>query len=167
MSDNTVRRPRPEALATVGELTVQAYQADGYLSHDPDGGGYGSELRDAASRAEQAELLVAVDSGDTVLGSVTVARPGTRYAELCRDGELEFRMLAVAASARRRGVGEVLCRAVVDRAHELGAERVVLCTMEAMTTAHRLYERLGFRRVPERDWVPVPGLTLIAYVLEL
>jgi hypothetical protein len=36
-----------------------------------------------------------------------------------------------------------------------------------MTTAHRLYERLGFRRAPDRDFEPVPGILLWAYVLPL
>jgi hypothetical protein len=36
-----------------------------------------------------------------------------------------------------------------------------------MTSAQRLYERLGFRRDPEHDWSPVPGLLLVGYVLEL
>jgi ribosomal protein S18 acetylase RimI-like enzyme len=44
---------------------------------------------------------------------------------------------------------------------------MVLSTSTAMTTAHRLYERLGFVRLPERDWSPVPGVHLLAYVLDL
>ena len=39
--------------------------------------------------------------------------------------------------------------------------------MDTMRTAHRLYERLGFRRVPELDWTPVPHVQLIAYRLDL
>jgi hypothetical protein len=36
-----------------------------------------------------------------------------------------------------------------------------------MTTAHRIYERLGFTRLPERDWAPIPGLDLYAFALDL
>lgn len=36
-----------------------------------------------------------------------------------------------------------------------------------MPTAHRLYERAGFLRLPERDWTPQPDITLIAYGLRL
>jgi hypothetical protein len=36
-----------------------------------------------------------------------------------------------------------------------------------MRVAHRVYERLGFRRAPERDWSPVPGIELLAFVLAL
>ena len=36
-----------------------------------------------------------------------------------------------------------------------------------MRTAHRLYERAGFVRLPERDWSPVPGVNLLVYGLRL
>jgi hypothetical protein len=36
-----------------------------------------------------------------------------------------------------------------------------------MTTAHRLYERFGFTRLPERDWRPEPGVELLVYSREL
>ena len=42
---------------------------------------------------------------------------------------------------------------------------MVLSTDPRMTAAHRLYERLGFRRLPERDWTPVPGIDLLVYAL--
>ena len=36
-----------------------------------------------------------------------------------------------------------------------------------MADAHRLYTRLGFERVPDRDWEPVPGVSLIAFIKRL
>ncbi|WP_199430431.1 GNAT family N-acetyltransferase [Qaidamihabitans albus] len=161
-----IRVVRPGELAEVGELTVAAYQADGLLSHEGTES-YADELRDTAHRAGHAEVLVAVDGADTILGSVTVVRAGSPYAELARDGEVEFRMLAVAEHARGHGVGAALTRAVLDRAVALDAPRVVLCSLESMKTAHRLYERLGFRRLPERDWSPAPDVLLLAYALTL
>ena len=35
-----------------------------------------------------------------------------------------------------------------------------------MVAAHRLYERMHFRRATERDWSPIPGIELRAYVLD-
>lgn len=164
VSEIRIRQPEPDELVEVGELTVAAYLADGYLDSQHR---YATELRSAADRAEHAELLVAVDGVGALLGSVTVVRPGTKYAELSLDGELEFRMLAVSESARGRGVGETLTHAVLDRARELGRSRVVLCSLERMRPAHRLYERVGFTRMPDRDWEPEPGVPLLAYGMEL
>lgn len=160
--DPAVRLARPDERDAVGELTAHAYVADGRM--DPTDS-YVAQLRDAAARARHAELLVAAEREDRVLGTVTVCEPGSPLAEVSRPGELEFRMLAVAPEARNRGVGELLTRAVLDRAAVRGAQRVVLCSSEWMYTAHRLYTRLGFSRLPERDWQPVPGLQLIAFGL--
>jgi ribosomal protein S18 acetylase RimI-like enzyme len=167
MADIVVRPAREDEWAAAGAITVAAYQADRHI--DSHTGGYADKLVDARTRAREAELLVAVDAENTVLGTVTVVRPGTPYAEVSRDGEVEFRMLAVSPSARGRGVGEALVRAVVVRARELGARRLVMSSSEHMTTAHRLYQRLGFQRLSERDWQPVPGLDVMAlgFSLEL
>lgn len=159
----TVRPARVDELDAVGELTASAYVADGM---DPDGS-YVKVLADAASRARDAELLVAADAGERLLGTVTVCEPGTPWAELSRPGELELRALAVTPAAWGRGVGERLVRAVIDRAGERGAHRVVLCSTDYMHVAHRLYRRLGFTRLPGRDWQPVPGLQLLAFALDL
>lgn len=164
MGDVEIRPVRPEEYAAAGEVTVRAYDVDGHLAGDV---GYDATLRDIAGRTEQAEVLVAVDAAGEVLGTVTVVHPGSTYAEISRPGELEFRMLAVAPSARGRGIGELLTTAVLDRARALGIGKVVLSSLEGMRSAHRLYERLGFGRLVERDWRPFPHISLIAYQIDV
>jgi ribosomal protein S18 acetylase RimI-like enzyme len=156
----------PDELAAVGALTVAAYLTDGYLDGDADG--YAEHLRAAADRARDADLAVAVaeESGE-VLGTVTYCRAGTPWAEVSGHGEAEFRMLAVAPTARGRGVGEALATWCVDRARADGCHAVVLSTLPVMHAAHRIYQRLGFVRTPERDWYPEPEVPLITYRLEL
>lgn len=165
MSDVTVRPAVPADYQRIGELTVLAYTTAGYLD-DPGGGEYAALLRDVASRARHAEVLAAVNADGDVIGSVTVVRPDTQYAEVARDGEVEFRMLAVDPAGTRRGVGEALTCAVVDRARALGARRVVLSSLVQMATAHRLYTRLGFSRLPERDW-GLRYVSMLAFAMEL
>ena len=53
--------------------------------------------------------------------------------------------------------------AVLQRATEVCAHRVVLRSAEKMCAAHRLYARPGFVRLPKRDWQPMPGMTLLAF----
>ena len=160
MADLIIRPATEADLPAVGSVTVEAYRVDGYLDGTDD---YADTLADAESRLREAELLVAVDDSGAVLGSVTVVLPGTPYAEISQPGELEFRMLSVASSARGRGVGEALVRTVIDRARAADIAQVVLSSSEKMLAAHRLYERLGFTRLPERDWSPLPGVNLKAY----
>ncbi|WP_280340393.1 GNAT family N-acetyltransferase [Nocardia neocaledoniensis] len=156
-----LRTATPDDYTAVDELTVQVYVGDGYI--DPDDG-YVRELGDVAHRAAAAEVLVAVHE-DRIVGSLTVAAPGTPYAEIARPGELEFRMLAVSKDARGLGVGTALVRAVIDEARAGGYDAVALTTMGTMVDAHRIYKRLGFVGVPERDWATDDGLPL--YVMRL
>ena len=93
-----------------------------------------------------------------MLGSVTSCPPGSPWRELSVDGEGEFRMLAVAPSARGRGVGEALVRHCEERATAAGARRMWLATIDEMTHAQRVYARLGYRHEPSRDWDPVPDI---------
>ncbi|WP_343238430.1 GNAT family N-acetyltransferase [Streptomyces sp. SID13031] len=158
-----IRLARPAEYDEVGELTAEAYAADGFI---PEGSDYGRTLRNAADRAAKAELWVAADSTE-LLGTVTFCVPGSVYGELARDGEGEFRMLGVSAKARGRGIGTALSVHCIERSRELGYRRVVLSSARAMTTAHRVYERLGFTRLPERDWSPRPGVDLYAFSLAL
>lgn len=158
-----IRRAEPDELDRVGELTVRAYQSDGLVPLDS---GYDTQLRDARSRHAGAELLVAAEA-ESILGTVTFAVPGSPYAEVCHAGEAELRMLAVDPAARRRGVARALVQACLDRAREQGASALVLSSAVDMYPAHRLYTSLGFHRLPERDWSPVPGVDLLAFELPL
>jgi len=157
-SQVTVRAATPADYPAIARLTVAAYRADGQL---PDGNPYEPVLADVAGRAGAGELLVAEDQ-DTVVGTVLFVLPGSRFAELSGPGEAEFRMLAVDPASQGRRIGEALTRACLARAAELGCEAVVILTRDFSKPAHRLYERLGFVRVPERDWSPLPGVNLIA-----
>lgn len=164
-----IREARPEEYAAAGQVTLAAYQQDGLLAGTDD---YAETLLDTKRRAHEASLLVAVDEAagkaeSSVLGTATYCPPGSPYHELSGPGEGEFRMLAVAPAARGRGVGELLVRTILRLARADGHRAVVLSTTTGAHRAHRLYERLGFGRVPDRDWQPVPGLTLIAYRREI
>ncbi|MFE2282418.1 GNAT family N-acetyltransferase [Streptomyces sp. NPDC059454] len=167
--DIVIRPVQPGEYEELGEITAQAYLRDGLLDFgesDP----YLDRLRDVAKRAAAAEVLVADGSG-TVLGGVTFVPGGGPMGDMAGPGEAEIRMLAVAHAGRGRGAGEALVRACVDRARAAeGCRGIVLSTRPAMRSAHRLYERLGFTRAPERDWNPLPDVDdfmLLAYTLTL
>ena len=161
-----VRPARTSELADIGDLTVAAYLADGAVTEDDD---YTERLRDAVTRAREAELYVAVlpDLPETIAGTVTYCPQGSPWSELAQPGEGEFRMLAVATQARRRGVAEALVGVCLERSRELGCSAVVLCSLPVQQAAHRIYRRLGFRRTPERDWSPAADVDLLAFRLDL
>jgi len=53
----------------------------------------------------------------------------------------------------------------VEASRRRGKEGVVCSSQRQMLAAHRIYERLGFGRAPERDWSPMPGVDLLAFAI--
>lgn len=151
-----VRVARPDELAAAGGVCVEGYAAAGQL--EP-GSPYAATLRDAAARAGRSTVLVAV-RGDDVVGSATICAPGSTEHEIGGPDETEFRFLAVHPDAWRTGVGEALVAAIDAHARRTGARAVVLSVRDINPGARRMYERLGFVAVPDRDWSPRPGVDL-------
>lgn len=158
-----IRTARPSEWEAVGELTASGYASDGHGSSD-----YVTQLRDAASRAAEAELLVAADSNGAILGTVTWCPVGSAWRELAtRPEQGEFRMLTTSPAARRRGVARALVDDCMERACAAGISEVVICSAAAMTKAHALYRSIGFERVPALDWRPADDIQLLAFRLGL
>lgn len=163
-----VRRAKPDEHDAIGLLTEKGYRVDGFLD-GPTGGddGYADELRDAAHRADNAELVVAVE-GKQILGTVTWCPVGSSYRELSdADDQGEFRMLAVSPDARRRGVARALVQWCIDQARAQRLTEIRLCSLPQMSSAHALYASLGFTRSPELDWRPVADVDLLGFKLDL
>jgi GNAT superfamily N-acetyltransferase len=164
MSPVEVREVQPDEFDAAGRVTLEAY-AHLPGAHMTDE--YATELVDVRRRAAEAVVLVAVD-GDAVVGVVTyVPNSSSPWAEDVRDGEAGIRMMAVSPAAQGRGFGGALVTACVGRARAEGRTGLFLHSTPWMTTAHRIYERAGFKRVPERDWLPEPDIPLLAFRLDL
>jgi ribosomal protein S18 acetylase RimI-like enzyme len=156
-----IRDARPSEYERIGDILVATYGAV-----DPELGGYAAELRDVATRAAAAEVLVAAEPAD-VVGTVTyVPGPGP-YAEWDDPDAAGIRMLAVDSRWQGRGIGSALVEACIERAQAAGRARIRLHTTDRMTAAQHMYERLGFWPTPEDDWEPEPGFWLRAYRLDL
>lgn len=157
----TVEPARPEDHPAIGELTVRVYRDGGLAPAE-----YLPTLGDVARRAAVSQLLVARQGGRLV-GSVALVLDGEFGEVLESPDEAGFRMLVVDPASRGHGVGATLVLACLDRARAAGKRRMVLSTDQRMAAAHRLYERLGFARLPERDWSPLPGVDLLVYARDL
>lgn len=158
----TIRPARPDEADAIGVLTEEVYREGGYLDGDE---AYVTHLLDGAGRVRDAHVFVAELDGE-VVASVTLAEPGTPWSEISRPDELEVRMLAVAESARRRGIADRLMDEAEALARRVGLAGVVLSTEPIMHGAHALYERRGYVRQPDRDW-DVDGFVLLAYAKAL
>lgn len=142
----------PQALS----LITSVFVGEGFVSTERNSRGCRREVIEPA-----ATLLTATEEGfpDRVLGVIVLPNPGSPLCLMAGDGEAEMRMLAVDPQGRGRGVGACLVQECISRAvlPPVSARRMVLWTQPTMHAAQRLYERMGFVRMPERDTVLAPG----------
>ncbi|MBM4442099.1 MAG: GNAT family N-acetyltransferase [Candidatus Rokubacteria bacterium] len=162
-----LRDARPDELDTVADVMVDAYAEYRAALPEPAWIEYRAEIRDIPSRMPASTLIVAEDAG-SLLGAVTY------YPDARLEGHVDwpehwanFRLLAVAPSARGRGVGRLLTEECIRRARAAGREALGLHTTRLMQTARAMYERMGWVRVPELDFFPVPEFQVMAYRLTL
>lgn len=162
----TVRPAVATDYDAVARITRDSYLAAGYFE-DADHP-YMRQVQDVALRAANATIWVAERDG-RVVGSVTLARAGEPYADIALDDELEFRMLVVDPAVQRTGAGKAMVDAILAYARQLdGIRAVALTTGQTWESAHGLYRKTGFRRVPERDWlVPGTDIKLLVYRLDV
>ena len=157
------RRATPSDFPEVRRITRDAYLHAGHFAADHP---YLGILEDVEHRAKHAQVWVAESAGK-VVAAVTLTFAGQPYSEIALDGELEFRMLAVDPARQGGGLGRAVVRRVIEHARtlpEIGAISITSATF--MDHAHALYESLGFRRAPERDWY-VPGEDVLLWVFTL
>jgi len=83
-----------------------------------------------------------VRDGGTIVGSVGVER--------LDDGSAELHRLYLDARLRGRGTGRALVETVLEWCRAQKIARLVLWSDTRFDQAHRLYERMGFRRTGER-----------------
>lgn len=155
-----IARARQDELVRVGSLVADTYVDGGFVAPDSP---YLAQLHDVTARWHEADLLVARSATGGVVGTVTFCLAGSRWANIARPGEAEFRMLAVDPLVQGRGVGRRLVQECLARATAAGARTTVISTEPEMVVAHRMYEAMGFVRSPDRDWAPRAGIDLLTY----
>jgi ribosomal protein S18 acetylase RimI-like enzyme len=115
--------------------------------------------------ARGAQIFVSEQAG-AVVGVVALVAPGTPGRAVAQVDEAELSRLVVSASARRLGIG----RALVGHCHQLarasGWSAIALWSRRYQTAAHRLYESLGYRRLPERDETDESGHERLVFRLD-
>lgn len=165
-----IRDIRPEESAALGRLLVEVYaRLEGFPTPDEQPRYYEmlANIGDFTQKKD-AKVLVAVgDDGELVGGVVyfgDMAAYGSGGSATTITDASGIRLLGVDPRARGTGVGKALTKACIQLARDRRHTRVILHTTQAMRVAWSMYERLGFERAEELDFMqgslPVFGFSL-------
>ncbi|MHA6204768.1 GNAT family N-acetyltransferase [Dyella soli] len=166
----TIRDIRHDEHGPLGQLMVEVYsQLEGFPSPVEQPRYYEmlANIGDFATKVDT-RVLVAMTGDGLLVGGVVYfgdmaayGSGGTATAVTRASG---IRLLGVSPLARGMGVGRALTEACIRLARDKRHARVVLHTTEAMRVAWSMYERLGFERTLDLDFMqgalPVFGFSL-------
>jgi N-acetylglutamate synthase-like GNAT family acetyltransferase len=165
-----VRNARTGELQQVGQLMVDVYSTLEGFPKPVEQPAYYQLLANVGelTTKRETEILVATSVENKIKGAVVYfgdmqyyGSGGTATQEKDAAG---FRLLAVAQDARGSGIGKVLTIACIDKAKAQHRQQVIIHTTKAMQTAWKMYEKLGFKRSGDLDFLqgelPVFGFRL-------
>ena len=162
-----LRDARVDELVNVSLLIKDAYQQYEKFLPPEVWKAYVEEIMDMQKRLNESKLIVAELDGH-LAGTVTLYLDTARSSqEWWPKGWAVIRLLAVHPAYRGHGIGRLLMEECIRRCRKRGIATIGLHTSEMMDVARRMYERMGFIRVPEFDFYPRPGTVIMAYRLDL
>ncbi len=166
-----VRNARPDEFEEIGNLMVSVYSHLEGFPKPSDQPQYYSLLANVGKLIDKpdVELLVAMSNDDKIAGAVVYFGDMKYYGSGgSATGEKDaagFRLLAVSETARGQGVGKLLTYECIRRTRDKNIGQVIIHTTKAMQSAWRMYEKLGFKRSEDLDFVqgelPVFGFRLL------
>lgn len=158
-SNYIVRNAKPSEFEEIGKLMVRVYsQLDGFPKEN-DQPEYYEMLANIGelTKKPKTELLVAVSEKGKIGGGVVYfgdmkyyGSGGTATKEKNAAG---FRLLAVDTSARGFGLGKFLTKECIRKAKEQNQNQIVIHSTRAMKVAWKMYEKLGFKRSEDLDFM--------------
>lgn len=164
-----IQEAEPSVFEALGQLMVAVYSnLEGFPGKEEQPGYY--EMLAGIGRMVErpgVQLLVAMAEGEIAGGVVyfsDMAQYGSGGTATRESNASGFRLLAVSPAARGRGVGKELVKKCIELAKENQHEQLIIHTTAAMKVAWAMYERIGFKRSQDLDFMqgtlPVFGFRL-------
>jgi ribosomal protein S18 acetylase RimI-like enzyme len=167
MTSLSLRDARADESDEIAALTRAAYEEFG-SAMEPSAWRALQSAMDGVLRHSGAADRIVAEQDERIVGSVFLYPAGVdAYDAGDKSASPEIRLLAVAPHARGRGVARRLVEECIRRARASGASEIGLHTSKSLASAIALYERMGFARVPERDFHPDGAELVQAYRLSL
>ena len=165
-----IREAKPGEFTKLGQLMIKVYsQLDGFPTMDeqPD---YYKMLANVGDFTKNSEtkLIIAASPKGKILGGVVYFSHMKYYGSGGTAPKVKsasgIRLLAVDPKTRGMGIGKALTYACIERAKELDQAQVVLHTTKSMEIAWGMYDKMGFKRSTDLDFMqeelPVYGFRL-------
>lgn len=155
----TIRNAKPEEFAAIGQLMVNVYSnLDGFPKPDEQPTYYHMLANVGALTEKPAtDLLVATIDDDKIVGAVVFFSDmkfyGSGGTAAREENAAGFRLLAVSPAHRGMGIGKVLTMGCIQRAKEMKRAQIIIHTTMAMQTAWKMYEKIGFKRSEDLDFM--------------
>ena len=155
----TVRNASPSEFAETGKLMVTVYsQLEGFPKETEQPNYYKMLTNIGELTAKPGtELLVAVSPEGKIAGAVVYFSDMKYYGSggtaTDEQNACGFRLLAVDVSARGHGIGKLLTTECIKKAKEKQVKQMIIHSTMAMQTAWKMYEKLGFKRSGDLDFI--------------
>lgn len=151
----SIRRAANDDAPVIAALWTEAYV-------ETPGGGRDEPYseQDVLDSADAGDVIVA-ERNLQVVGAVVLMPAESARARVASDGELEISRLAVAYTTRRAGIARALMYFCYEQAARRQCDAIVLWTRPTQREAHRLYQSLGYQRLPRRDTTDRYGRCLV------
>ncbi|MEM8508445.1 MAG: bifunctional helix-turn-helix transcriptional regulator/GNAT family N-acetyltransferase [Bacteroidota bacterium] len=157
--DFTIRNATKEEFQEIGALMVQEYASlKGFpkINEQPE---YYEMLKNVGelTKNPNIELIAAVSKQGRIGGAVVYFKDMKEYGSggsaTKEKNACGFRLLAVDAKTRGLGLGKALTLECIKRGKESNAAHLIIHTTRAMKTAWHMYEKLGFKRAEDLDFM--------------
>lgn len=165
-----IRNALKEEYAVIREIRLKAYQEHAAKIPEDHWNSLKQSILSDEDGQPGIERIVAEIDGE-IIGTVALFSPDIElYKGLAAADQdyPELRMLAVSPKARGKGAAKGLIEECIERSKKKGYSYMGLHTADFMGSAVKLYESLGFERLPENDFVPLDdGIIVKAFRIAL
>ncbi len=155
----TIRDLQAGEATAPGQLMVRVYAGlEGFPTPQMQPGYYQmlGDIGQFATRPGARVLVAVTPAGDLVGGIVyfgDMAQYGSGGSATAEKNASGIRLLGVDPARRGSGAGKALAQACIALAHAEGQRQIILHTTLAMQVAWAMYEKLGFRRSEDLDFL--------------
>jgi len=155
----SIRDAREDEFSKIGKTMVRVYsQLEGFPTQEEQPAYYNMLANIGnLTNSPQTRLLAAISPEGKIGGAVVyfgdMKHYGSGGTATCERNAAGFRLLAVDPDTRGNGLGKLLTNACIQAAKDAGLNQMIIHSTEAMQVAWGMYERIGFKRSDDLDFM--------------